>query len=59
MTLEYGSLVFIHTGGTGGSSAYIAMSPDDKLAVVVLSNAGVPVDETGNRILEFLLEKNR
>src|SRR5690606_14352630 len=59
MTLEYGSLVFIHTGGTAGSSAYMAMSPDDKLAVVVLSNAAIPVDETGNRILEFLLEKNR
>ncbi len=59
MSLEYGSLVFLHSGGTGGSSAYIALSPDDKVAVVVLSNAAVPVDETGNRILEFLLEKNR
>lgn len=59
MTLEYGSLVFIHTGGTGGSSAYIALSPDDKLAVVVLSNATESVAQTGNTILEFLLEKNR
>lgn len=59
MSLEYGSLVFLHSGGTGGSSTYIALSPDDKLAVVILSNAAIPVDETGNRILEFLLEKNR
>lgn len=59
MSLEYGSLVFIHTGGTGGSSAYIALSPDDKIAVVVLSNAAESVAETGNTILEFLLEKSR
>lgn len=59
MTLEYGSLVFIHTGGTGGSNSYIAFSPDDKLAVVILSNAAESVAETGNTILEFLLEKNR
>lgn len=59
MTLEYGSLVFVHTGGTGGSSAYMAFSPDDKIAVVILSNTAEPVDETGNTILEFLLEKTR
>lgn len=47
-----------HNGGTAGSSSYLALSPDKKSAVVVLSNAALSVDDKGKSILDYLLHTN-
>ncbi|MGB3064042.1 serine hydrolase domain-containing protein [Sphingobacterium thalpophilum] len=44
-----------HNGGTAGSSSYLALSPDKKCGVVVLSNSAHAVDTTGKAILDYLL----
>lgn len=44
-----------HNGGTAGSSSYLALSPDKKSAVVVLSNVAISVDNQGKSILDYLL----
>lgn len=59
MVMQGGSLVYQHTGGTYGSSSYIAFSPDKNIAVVVLSNSSEKVDSTGNAILEFLISSEK
>ncbi|UIR57921.1 beta-lactamase family protein [Sphingobacterium sp. SRCM116780] len=46
-----------HTGGTAGSSSYIAIAPDKKTAVVLLSNAAESVEKTGVSIFNFLLSQ--
>lgn len=56
MATRGGYLIYQHTGGTYGSSSYIAFSPDKRLAVVVLSNAAESTAATGDAVLEFLLE---
>jgi CubicO group peptidase (beta-lactamase class C family) len=43
-----------HNGGTGGSSSYMAFSPDKKIAVVVLSNSAENTDATGQDIFKAL-----
>ncbi|MDM1292819.1 beta-lactamase family protein [Sphingobacterium sp. N143] len=47
--------IYWHNGRTAGSSSYLALSPDKKSAVVVLSNSALPVDEKGKMILDHLL----
>jgi len=42
-------------GGTAGSSAFIALVPDLKSAVVILSNAGTPVDNISLQIMDKVL----
>jgi len=44
-----------HNGGTAGSSSYLALSPDKKSAVVILSNTAISVDDKGKSILDNLL----
>ncbi|AIM37675.1 hypothetical protein KO02_14060 [Sphingobacterium sp. ML3W] len=44
-----------HTGGTGGSSSFIAIAPDKKTAVVLLSNAAESVEKIGTSIFHMLL----
>lgn len=46
-----------HTGGTGGSSSFIAIAPDKKTAVVLLSNAAESVETTGLSIFHFVLSQ--
>jgi CubicO group peptidase (beta-lactamase class C family) len=52
--MEGGGNIYLHTGGTYGSSSFLAFDPDKKIAVVVLSNAAASVDETGTRLLTLL-----
>ncbi len=43
-----------HNGGTGGSSSYMAFSPEKKIAVVVLSNSAESTDAVGLDIFKAL-----
>jgi CubicO group peptidase (beta-lactamase class C family) len=49
--------VYWHNGGTAGSSSYLALSPDKKSGVVILSNSAISADDTGKAILDYLLRK--
>ncbi|MFA4977970.1 MAG: serine hydrolase domain-containing protein [Sphingobacterium sp.] len=49
--------VYWHNGGTAGSSSYLALSPDKKSGVVILSNSAISTDDTGKAILDYLLRK--
>ncbi|WP_437921762.1 serine hydrolase domain-containing protein [Sphingobacterium sp. LRF_L2] len=53
-----GLIYFHHNGGTAGSSSFLAISPDTKTAVVVLSNAAESVDKVGVQMMEKLLEQS-
>lgn len=55
MNMMDGLIYFHHTGGTGGSSSFIGLSPDTKTALVVLSNAETSVNNISVTILEKLL----
>lgn len=55
MNLVGGSLVYRQSGNTGGSSSFIAFSPDRKVAVVVLSNTAEAVAPTATAILNHIL----
>ncbi|MFD1768162.1 serine hydrolase domain-containing protein [Sphingobacterium suaedae] len=57
MSMLDGLIYFHHTGGTGGSSSFIGLSPDTKTAVVVLSNAASSVNAVSMTIMEKLLEQ--
>lgn len=46
--------VLFHNGGTGGFRSYLAVDEKRKLAVVVLSNSALDVDESGNSIMRSL-----
>jgi len=49
-------LIYWHNGGTFGSSSYLALTPDRKLAIVVLSNTAEPVDAVALAILKYMLK---
>jgi CubicO group peptidase (beta-lactamase class C family) len=49
--------VIFHNGGTGGYRSYLAMHPEKKYAVVILSNSAVAADNMGNQLMRWL-EKN-
>ena len=54
--------IYTHSGRTAGYSNYIAFTKDPEIAVVVLSNSAVRVDNLGIQILELLMmqkEKKR
>lgn len=55
MNMLDGIIYFHHTGGTGGSSSFIGLSPDTKTAVVILSNAAENVNLISTAIMEKLL----
>jgi len=40
-----------HNGGSGGSRSYIALLPDARIGVVVLSNSTSSVDELGHKLV--------
>lgn len=58
MSMFDGLIYFHHAGGTGGSSSYIAISPDTKTALVVLSNSATSVDYTSSQLMEKLLSND-
>ncbi|HMR19827.1 MAG TPA: serine hydrolase domain-containing protein [Sphingobacterium sp.] len=45
-------------GNTAGSSAFIGLVPDNRSAVVVLSNSAADVDEISKKILEKIISPN-
>ena len=49
--LEDGVIYYHHAGATYGSSSFIALAPDDKTAVVILSNSALDVSRIGIEIL--------
>lgn len=57
MNLAGGNLVYRHTGNTSGSSSFIALSPDRRVAVVMLSNTAEAVDSTAMAVLDFILSE--
>ncbi|MFD2968447.1 serine hydrolase domain-containing protein [Sphingobacterium bambusae] len=57
MSMLDGLIYFHHTGGTGGSSSFIGLSPDTKTSVVVLSNAAESVGKISTAIMEKLLQQ--
>jgi CubicO group peptidase (beta-lactamase class C family) len=46
--------VIFHNGGTGGYRSYLAINPQKKFAVVILSNTSIGAEETGNTIMKWL-----
>lgn len=45
-----------HNGATGGSSAFFAIIPDSKSAIVVLSNTAISVDQISTQIVDKLID---
>ena len=52
---DKGEFIF-HNGGTGGFRTYLAIDKNKKLAVTLLSNSAVAVDNTGHQLLEWMME---
>lgn len=46
--------LLFHNGGTGGYRSYLAVNPQKKFAVVMLSNTTISVDELGNNLMKWL-----
>lgn len=55
--LDGDNLVYWHNGGTGGSSSFLAFTPDLKTGVIVLSNTADSVDHIGGILLQFLTDQ--
>ncbi|MFZ4862848.1 serine hydrolase domain-containing protein [Sphingobacterium sp. Mn56C] len=51
MTMVNDKVQFWHNAATAGSTSFIGLVPDDKAAIVVLSNTGISVDELSMEIL--------
>ncbi len=50
-----GVTIYTHSGGTYGSRSFLAIVPDKKIVVTLLSNSALDVDETGAHLLFSLL----
>lgn len=46
--------LFFHNGGTGGYRTYLAVNPQKKFAVVMLSNTTIGIDGLGNELMKWL-----
>lgn len=57
MQLNGDNLIYWHNGGTGGSSSFMAFTPDLKTGVIVLSNTAESVDHIGSALLQFLTDQ--
>lgn len=55
MTMTDGVTSYVHSGATSGSSSFIALIPDLKSAIIVLSNSAHQVDDISSKILEKVL----
>ena len=49
----YNDILF-HNGGTGGYRTYIGIDPKNKIAVILLSNCGLGVDDEGAKLIAWL-----
>jgi CubicO group peptidase (beta-lactamase class C family) len=45
ISLPDSTRLFWHNGGTGGFRSFIAFAPDKRAGVVLLANAGLPLDQ--------------
>lgn len=52
---EDGANYYWHNGGTGGSRSYLILNTEKNIAVVVLSNSNVSVDDIGISILRKII----
>ena len=52
---EDGARYYWHNGGTGGSRSYLILNTEKKIALVVLSNSNVSVDDIGISILRKII----
>jgi hypothetical protein len=50
-------VTLFHNGGTGGYRSYLAIVPEAKVAVVVLSNSATEVDTLGEAVLKVLFDE--
>lgn len=48
-------VAYWHNGNTAGSSSFIGLVPDNRSAIVVLSNSAIDVDEISKKILEKVI----
>lgn len=55
MNMSNEVISYWHNGGTAGSSAFIALLPDLKSAIIILSNSGNSVDNISTQILDKVL----
>jgi CubicO group peptidase (beta-lactamase class C family) len=46
--------LLFHNGGTGGFRSYLALNPQKKFAVVILSNTAIGTEGVGNTIMTWL-----
>lgn len=46
--------ILFHNGGTGGYRSYLGINLDKKIAVVILSNTAIGVDDAGNALMKWL-----
>ena len=46
--------VIFHNGQTGGYHSYLAINPEKKFAVVILSNCALGTEEAGNALMNWL-----
>jgi CubicO group peptidase (beta-lactamase class C family) len=46
--------LLFHNGGTGGYRSYLAIDPEKKIAVVLLSNSSIGPEEAGNNLMKWL-----
>lgn len=49
---------YFHTGGTAGSSSFIGLIPDNRSAVIVLSNSGFSVEKIAQEIIQRVITMN-
>ncbi|HVX24819.1 MAG TPA: serine hydrolase domain-containing protein [Parafilimonas sp.] len=46
--------ILFHNGGTGGYRSYLGINLDKKIAVVILSNTAISVDDVGNELMKWM-----
>lgn len=56
--MENGTSILWHNGGTGGYRSFIAIVPDSKLGLVILSNSAHSVDALGDALLMSLTTRD-
>lgn len=56
MNMIEDQIYFHHSGGTGGSSSFIALVPDEKSVVIVLSNSALSCESIGVKLVEKVLK---
>lgn len=56
MNMTNDVIQYWHNGGTGGSSSFLALIPDSKSAIIVLSNSALSVDQISAQIISKVID---